>query len=30
MAPERFTNCDKATKLLTRARRKGYKLPEVA
>jgi predicted dehydrogenase len=29
-AAERFTNCDEANKLLDRARRKGYELPEVA
>jgi len=26
---EQFTNCDEANKLVTRARRKGYELPEV-
>ncbi len=29
-ATERFTNCDEANKLLSRPRRKGYELPEVA
>lgn len=29
-AAERFTNCEEANKLLTRPRRKGYELPELA
>ena len=29
-AAERFTNCDEANKLLSRPRRKGYELPEIA
>ena len=29
-AAERFTNCDEANKLLSRPRREGYELPEIA
>ncbi len=29
-AAERFTNCDEANKLLSRSRREGYELPEIA
>ena len=29
-AAERFTNCDEANKLLSRPRRKGYELPNIA
>jgi hypothetical protein len=29
-AAERFTNCDEANKLLSRPRRAGYELPDIA